>query len=61
MNNIVMVMIVCLNGACERHVLLRDMTLAGCTTASQIAAAQWIAQHPEWTVKAIRCELGEEA
>jgi len=55
----VLVLIACLNGTCERHVVARGLTATACMASSQIEAARWVGDHPEWRISMVRCELGD--
>jgi hypothetical protein len=40
----------------EERPLLADLSPMGCMVQGQIAAQEWLADHPKWSFKGWRCE-----
>lgn len=38
--------------------MLEDPSLMACFLAAQPVAAEWMNDHPNWTLKGYRCEIG---
>ena len=57
-----LVLVFCLIGSpteCqEQRPLLDDASLVACFLSAQPVAAEWVNEHPNWTLKGYRCEVG---
>lgn len=59
-----LVLVACLSAEpdrCEtfREPFTEEMQLPQCVFQSQLRAAQWAGEHPEWTIKRFTCEAPE--
>ncbi len=49
-------------GTCrEETQILPQMTLNQCSLGSQIIAAAWVGENPEWRIRALRCTIYDQS